>query len=352
MTNHGDAGRVVNGKSSDFTLANVRSLLNNAHFVIGNVECPITDLNDEALRTYLKTLPRQGHIPKWSYSMVPEMAGVLRSADFSAVGFANNHAFDRGTIGLTDSFLHLQKAGIRTFGAGRNESEARRPLIIDTPFGKVGVVNVYRPRTAFTTMMVADAGRESLGINYLSNASIVQGAEEAKRLGAKWLVGYVHWGKNYEGVQADQRQVAGLFSEAGYDLVVGHHSHTVGSVERIGKTLVLYSLGNFVFSTKGRFWKMTDVPAHGLIARTYLGPAGFEGVELTCLSVDNTVVNYQPRSCTAAQQERVFASLGPAVRVQNGLGVIRMSPPTLAQQHEHAVPPGARRRRRRSEPSS
>lgn len=47
--------------------------------------------------------------------------------------------------------------------------------------------------------------------------------------------------------EASQREAAAAFAAAGADLVVGGHPHWVQGWETIGSTLVVHSLGNFVF---------------------------------------------------------------------------------------------------------
>ena len=65
----------------------------------------------------------------------------------------------------------------------------------------------------------------------------------------KWVVAYVHWGANYEGLKGHQKRFASEFAKSGYDLVVGHGSHTPQLVGKVGDTPILYSLGNFTFTS-------------------------------------------------------------------------------------------------------
>lgn len=59
----------------------------------------------------------------------------------------------------------------------------------------------------------------------------------------------IHWGLEHTFTpNQDQRNIAKFLSDLGVDIVLGHHSHCVQCVEVIGKTLVAYSLGNFLAS--------------------------------------------------------------------------------------------------------
>ena len=60
----------------------------------------------------------------------------------------------------------------------------------------------------------------------------------------------MHWGSEYTFIPNDtQKELALFFNSLGVDIVVGNHSHNIQPIEWIGdehKTLVYYSLGNFV----------------------------------------------------------------------------------------------------------
>ena len=59
------------------------------------------------------------------------MVDVLRAGNIRAVSLANNHMLDRRALCLRDTLGHLDAAGIRHAGAGRNLEEAVRPAILD-----------------------------------------------------------------------------------------------------------------------------------------------------------------------------------------------------------------------------
>ena len=60
----------------------------------------------------------------------------------------------------------------------------------------------------------------------------------------------MHWGSEYTFTPNDtQKELAQFFNTLGVDIIVGNHSHNIQPMEWIGeehKTLVYYSLGNFV----------------------------------------------------------------------------------------------------------
>ena len=57
-----------------------------------------------------------------------------------------------------------------------------------------------------------------------------------------------HWGTQYtHRAEPSQRTAARAFAAAGADLVIGGHPHWVQGWERLGSTVVVHSLGNFIF---------------------------------------------------------------------------------------------------------
>ncbi len=305
----GDHGKAVLAREGlDFPVRKVKVLLEDA-FAIGNAEGPIT--------THRKKFDKR---QIWSYRTRPEVAKVFADAGFDGMGLANNHAMDRGPVGLQDTLTHLSDVGIQPFGSGMDREQSEAPLLIHTPYGKIAVVGMFR-----TGSRGQESGPGRPGTAWLNQATLLRVYERARKEGARWVVAYVHWGRNYQGVRKKQRRFAAKLARAGYDLVVGHGSHTPQAVDVVEGMPVLYSLGNFTFTSAGRFTKL-GVPelGYGLVARGFLGPAGFEAIELRCIKTDNLVVGYQPQLCTAAEADMVFAPLGSELGRRGDVAVLNL----------------------------
>ena len=121
------------------------------------------------------------------------------------MNLSNNHALDRGPGGLADSMRHLRDAGIAPFGAGMDLGAAAAPLLIHTPFGAVAVVGISERWTYGSV-----AGPHKPGTVSLARAAIVREKALAKSAGARWVVAFVHWGKNYAPITDKQRRFAAL----------------------------------------------------------------------------------------------------------------------------------------------
>lgn len=272
----------------DWPLANVASLLD-ADVVVVNHEAPITTLTEP----FVPSNP-------YSYAADPATASALASAGVDVLSLANNHVMDMGPKGFADTTAAAEGAGMLVIGAGTRERQAERPLIITGDGVTVGVVSLGKGYGYSVT-----ASRKREGTLPYSSASIKRGYALAKRAGADYVVGFVHWGKNYQpAVLDEQRRVARLFAEAGYDLVIGHGPHVVQRAEVVDGTPVFYSLGNFVFGTTGR-WK-ADARGYGFVLQTDFTADGVKDLRVTCIETDNEQVHFQPRPCDAETAARLL----------------------------------------------
>lgn len=62
-----------------------------------------------------------------------------------------------------------------------------------------------------------------------------------------WIIS-VHWGTEYMSYpDSEQRMLAKQLADVGFDIVHGHHPHVFQPFEWINKTLIMHSLGNFIF---------------------------------------------------------------------------------------------------------
>ena len=202
----------------------------------------------------------------YSFRNDPKTIEGLTFAGFDVISLANNHAFDYGRAALEDTFLRLKTAGVDEhsfistrrsarvidyIGAGLNENEAFSPIIKEIN-GSIGSPQVKIAFLAYTNLgpETWKATAENSGIAWISekNFERIKGEIENAKSKADILIVSLHSGEEY---LSEPTQFQIEFSKAaidsGADLVVGHHSHVVQSMEKYGDGWIFYSLGNFVF---------------------------------------------------------------------------------------------------------
>ena len=183
----------------------------------------------------------------------PEAVGdKLVEMGFDVICMANNHMFDKGEKGMIaalDYWDSKADEGVIAMGAWRNEEAMQEPIIYE----KNGIRFGFVPMAEHTNGLTLPAGTE---LRYIrtDEYDLMEQQIKLARENCDFLVVSVHWGtENSTKVNDNQLYLAQWFSDLGVDLVLGHHSHTLQPMEwRTGKegnkTLVVYSLGNFISS--------------------------------------------------------------------------------------------------------
>jgi len=195
---------------------------------ITNLECPLTDGEGQIWKSgsMLKGLPV--HI------------GGLTSVPFEVVTTANNHVFDYGLEGFTETQRVLAEHGVRSVGSGQTGEEARKPLTVDVKGVKLGIVNFSEGED----LTAANGGPGVFGWEVEKARDIVR---ELKRQVDIVLV-ISHCGVEY--VPFPPPYVEKAFQamvDAGADLVIGHHPHVPQGIQIYKGVPICYSLGNYVF---------------------------------------------------------------------------------------------------------
>jgi poly-gamma-glutamate capsule biosynthesis protein CapA/YwtB (metallophosphatase superfamily) len=200
-----------------------------------NLECAIT----EHKRPWSRT-PKVFH-----FRADPPAVEVLRAARVDACSLANNHTLDFEEHGLLDTLAHLEAAGIRYAGAGRDPEEAARPVLLE---GGVALVAFTDNEPPFA------AGPDKPGTNYLpvsTGPAVLRRVEEtiaaAREAGAETVVFSNHWGPNMVRRPPDAfRRFARAVVDLGADVYYGHSAHVFQGVEVYRGKPILYDTGDFI----------------------------------------------------------------------------------------------------------
>ncbi len=235
----------------------VRSLIQSADFAVGNLECPIST---KGSRTDLKLSATDRTLPnEYFFRAPPVQAQRIADAGFDAVTLANNHIMDYGAQALMDTLAALDGAGISYTGAGRDRSQARKPLIFEIEGQALSMLAYVSARTLPWTEYF-EATDEMAGTVFVSGSGggapdeLTRGmlrndiTEAAKA--SDFVIVAFHWGT--EGNDAPDplpRRLARWCIDSGADMVIGHHPHKLQGVEIYEGKPIAYSLGNFVFPT-------------------------------------------------------------------------------------------------------
>jgi hypothetical protein len=246
----------------DYSLANFRDTLLAADLVVANLETPITDIPRS---------PFAGKKRFIHWGDIVRTPACLARHNITTVSLANNHTFDYGAAGFDQTLEVLAAAGFNMFGAGVNLDASARPLLIDAGREKFAVFGAFERRPDYERRYGVYAEKDSGGLCPLDQKPLAAEIAAVKRSEPDtFVIIFPHWGENYRLRTEGQARGAAALADAGADLILGHGAHCVQEIERIGKTWVVYSLGNFVFNSPGRY-KRFNAPPVGLVAELIVG---------------------------------------------------------------------------------
>jgi poly-gamma-glutamate capsule biosynthesis protein CapA/YwtB (metallophosphatase superfamily) len=173
------------------------------------------------------------------------LAGLRRHSGMDVLNLANNHVGDYGQEAMLDTVRGVERLGMKAVGAGADLRRALAPQVIKRlglRVAFVGFSNIAPIEFAAT--------EEGPGTAWAHPAAIASAVRTARRR-ADIVVATFHWGIEKQTLEsADQRAVAQVAVDAGAQLVIGAHPHTLQPLRRQGAAIVAYSLGNFVFDAQ------------------------------------------------------------------------------------------------------
>jgi poly-gamma-glutamate synthesis protein (capsule biosynthesis protein) len=190
------------------------------------------------------------------YRMHPGNAGCLTAARIDCCCLANNHVLDWGYQGLEETLQTLDRVGVAHTGAGLDSAEAASRAMLDVAGkGRVLVCALGSPTSGIPRDWGATGDRP--GVNLLGDLS----EETAQRIASQMrqfrqpgdvAVVSIHWGSNW-GYEIPEAQIhfAHRLIEEGVDVVHGHSSHHVRTLEVYRDRLILYGCGDFLTDYEG-----------------------------------------------------------------------------------------------------
>ncbi len=179
-----------------------------------------------------------------------EVGDAFIDSGFNLVSLATNHTMDKGEQGVLNSVSYWNSKKDTVVSTGQWASQEERDQV--QIYEKNGIKYAFFSYTTWTNGLETPVGKE-----YLNNVYSDEKAKadiEKVRDKVDIVMVAMHWGIEYSlGVSANQTEIANYLSSLGVDLIIGAHPHVVEPVEYInnGKTLVIYSLGNFISDQEG-----------------------------------------------------------------------------------------------------
>ena len=198
----------------------------------------------------------------------PRMAGVWDAAGIDIVSIASNHAMDWGPAAMLDTVDFFHGRGKLVIGGGRDEEEARKPAIVEkngvkiallaycsvlrdgqaAGKGKAGIAPL-RAHTHFAAEEFQPGTPPTvISVPYEEDVTALkEDIGKAKRQ-ADVVIVSIHWGLRLvpKTICTYQPPIAHAAIDAGADLILGHHAHSIKAVEVYKGKVCFYSVGNLI----------------------------------------------------------------------------------------------------------
>ena len=194
-----------------------------------------------------------------TFNSPQEVGDAMIDAGFNIVSLATNHTMDSGERAVLASREYWNsKADVLAVGSYSSEEDREKIRIkekngikytmlnytygtngIKVPSGKEYLVNVWP-----TDLNINDPEKD---LKYQEYKKIVK--EDINKVKDKTdlLIVAMHWGVEYTHEPTEyEKDMAKYLASLGVNVIIGTHPHVIQPVAWIDKTLVIYSLGNFI----------------------------------------------------------------------------------------------------------
>lgn len=265
-------------------LSSIGPVLRRADVTVVNLETAVTTRGAPAPKQYVFRAP-------------PSAFSALAAGGVDVASMANNHGMDYGEAGLRDSLAAARKAGFPVIGIGLDSKRAYAPFrrtVRGQRIALIGATQVLDDHliSAWT------AGPRKPGLASAKDVPRLLRAVREARANSDTVVVFLHWGVELaQCPTSDQRTLARALVGAGADVIVGGHAHRLLGTGRMGKALVSYGLGNFVWYSSSELSVQTGVLLVTVTGRR-VGGYGWEPAR---------IVSGTPRPLAGADRRQAIA---------------------------------------------
>ena len=206
----------------------VAKLIKAADRTIINLECALTR-SDNGIKKFGPCLKAD-----------PKCADTLKKLGVTDVMLSNNHTFDFGIERLKDTMENLERVGLPYVGIGENDTESRKPYIIEQEGKKIGFINVCEHEYSY-------ALPDRIGANPFDPFITMQDIR-ALRKKVDFVIVLYHGGKEHCHYPSPRlRNLCREMVLCGANVVITQHSHCIGCYEEYEGGHIVYGQGNFHF---------------------------------------------------------------------------------------------------------
>ncbi len=231
-----------NGEDENLYFSKVKKYFQKDDLSIGNIEVVISD----------GTMELSG--VGYSFCAPQSMGHQVIDLGMDVMSTSNNHSNDRGIEGIISTREFFKNnSDILTVGTYDEERDVTKNIkeVNGIRFGFLAYTyktNVTIPKKErYSIGLYRDPDTGTITEEY---KEIIRQEVEKLRDKVDCLIVMMHWGNEFTFTPtSEQEYLANYLNSLGVDIIIGNHSHCIQPIKWINnehKTLVYYSLGNFV----------------------------------------------------------------------------------------------------------
>ena len=222
------------GNVSGILSDEVVDIMRKSDVMIANSEFTVSD----------RGTPMRGK--QYTFRANPKRLSIYDEMGIDMVTLANNHVYDYGKDAFLDMLTAFEEKGLPHIGAGRNLEEAMKPYYFIIGGYKFAFVNATR---AEKYVLTPGATETSEGVFRCYDPTNMINLIKELRPNNDYVVAIIHYGwEDHHELEQVQIDSSHMYIDAGADIVVGHHAHTLQGVEFYNHKPIIYNLGDFIFS--------------------------------------------------------------------------------------------------------
>lgn len=206
---------------------NVEHFLSSSDYCVANIEGAIIKTKDNKAERFV-------------HSSDPKYCDLLKKLNIRVWNVGNNHILDYGSDGIIMTLEHAEATASSCIGAGKTETNANNPFIIEKG-GGIGIISISNDNRK---------GEGGYCTFFYKNFDVIKEAIKNIKRNLRWCVVVVHAGDEFADMpMPETRKIYKKYLDFGADIVIGHHPHVVQNYEIFDSKIIFYSLGNFIFDT-------------------------------------------------------------------------------------------------------
>lgn len=276
----------IENNDVDYPWEKATSIFGASDLVLGNLETSVgiggqIDINKQ-----------------YTFQSKPETLKGMVNAGVHGVAIANNHILDYGQEGFVQTLNYLDAYGIKYAGGGKNIEVALKPVVWEMKGMKIGFLAFSR--VIYDVSWYATEKRPGILSAYDHYTKQVSETISKAREQVDFLIVSVHWGKELaQYPEQDEIKLGRMMIDSGADVIMGHHPHVLQGIEFYKNKPIVYSLGNFVFSSTSQLSRTS------MIFNLEIGPEGI----LNSYVIPVKINHCQPTPVEGKEGEEVIGIL-------------------------------------------